>query len=458
MLWQYNLHYFDDMNARAAKSRATWHSDLVEDWILSNQSQKSVGWDPYPTSLRIVNWVKWAFADNTPSKNMVHSLAVQARWLEARLEWHLLGNHLFANAKALIFAGAFFEGTEADRWLARGISILMDQLPEQILRDGGQFELSPMYHALAIEDVLDLINLLNFMKPPQANDILTALNDHIGGMWRWLMAMSHPDKRISFFNDAAFNVAPENHELRQYAMRLNLRLPDIDGRIVNLEDSGYVRLTLGPAVVIADVAAVGPSYLPGHAHADTLSFELSLFAQRVFVNSGCSVYGTGAERRRQRGTAAHNTVVLNGQDSTEVWGGFRVARRARIIDCSTYYDDGTLIVRASHDGYRRLPGAPVHSRKWTLTEHRLTILDEISPFGDHGEARFHLHPKARIELTGACDGRIYLPEQQVIMWKSTAPARLENTTWHPEFGASVPNNCLVFPTKVGKSTFELSWN
>ncbi|MEN9780004.1 MAG: hypothetical protein RL014_1152 [Pseudomonadota bacterium] len=92
-------------------------------------------------------------------------------------------------------------------------------------------------------------------------------------------------------------------------------------------DSGYVRLDNGPAVALLDVAPVGPDYLPGHAHADTLSFELSVGAQRVLVNSGTSCYGSSAERLRQRGTAAHNTVVVNGQDSSEVWGGFRVARR-----------------------------------------------------------------------------------------------------------------------------------
>jgi hypothetical protein len=55
-----------------------------------------------------------------PSAECVHSLAVQARHLSRRLEYHLLGNHLFANAKALVFAGLFFQGDEADAWLADG--------------------------------------------------------------------------------------------------------------------------------------------------------------------------------------------------------------------------------------------------------------------------------------------------------------------------------------------------
>ncbi|MFO1266416.1 MAG: heparinase II/III family protein [Rubrivivax sp.] len=110
--------------------------------------------------MRIVNWIKWFLAGEPAQAPWLASLAVQARWLAQRLEWHLLGNHLFANAKALFFAGLFFEGREADEWLATGARILERELPEQVLDDGGQFERSPMYHALALEDVLDLLNVL----------------------------------------------------------------------------------------------------------------------------------------------------------------------------------------------------------------------------------------------------------------------------------------------------------
>ncbi|WP_413889259.1 heparinase II/III family protein [Candidatus Aalborgicola defluviihabitans] len=72
-----------------------------------------------------------------------------------------------------------------------------------------------------------------------------------------------------------------------------------------------------------DVAPVGPAYLPGHAHADTLSFELSVSGQRVVVNGGTSRYGLGPLRLRERETAAHSTVEVAKQSSSEVWGGFR---------------------------------------------------------------------------------------------------------------------------------------
>ena len=84
--------------------------------------------------------------------------------------------------------------------------------------------------------------------------------------------------------------------------------------------------------MLIDVAKIGPDYLPGHAHADTLSFELSLYGKRLLVNSGISRYGTSLIRQFERSTEAHNTVAIDNKNSSEVWSGFRVARRAYPLD------------------------------------------------------------------------------------------------------------------------------
>ena len=158
-LWRYNLHYFDDLNADGSANRTDLHRDLIIRWIQENPAGKGTAWEPYPTSLRIINWIKWSFAGNPLPAECILSLAVQVRWLSQRMEIHLLGNHLFANAKALVFAGLFFEGAEAVRWLDKGLCILHREISEQILADGAHFERSTMYHALALEDMLDLYNV-----------------------------------------------------------------------------------------------------------------------------------------------------------------------------------------------------------------------------------------------------------------------------------------------------------
>lgn len=173
-LWLYNLHYFDDLNGGAAAERTAWHRALTARWVAENPPGVGNGWEPYPSSLRIVNWIKWWLAGNVLEPAWVDSLAVQARWLRRHIEWHLLGNHLFVNAKALVFAGLFFAGDEAAEWLARGLRILRREVPEQVLPDGGHFELSPMYHAIILEDVLDLLNAANLW-PGQVPDAVVSL-------------------------------------------------------------------------------------------------------------------------------------------------------------------------------------------------------------------------------------------------------------------------------------------
>ena len=332
-LWRYNQHYFDDLNASGAPARLVWHQALLADWVQHNLPGPGNAWEPYPTSLRIVNWIKWSFGGHTLSDACLHSLAVQVRWLRQRLERHLLGNHLFANAKALVFAGLRFDGPEAEGWLQQGLQILRREVKEQVLPDGGHFERSTMYHALALEDMLDLCNLMRCQAQalsPAQRELAAQWRDTAARMQQWLQAMRHADGEIGFFNDAALGVAPTCAELDGYALRLDLPAPPPPaGRW--LQDSGYARLQNRHAVTLLDMAPVGPDYLPGHAHADTLSFELSLHGQRLLVNSGTSCYGAGAERLRQRGTAAHNTVVVDAQDSSQVWSGFRVARRARPV-------------------------------------------------------------------------------------------------------------------------------
>ena len=164
-LWLYNLHYFDDLNAAGAAVRRDWQSALVNRWIAENPPPQGNGWEPYPCSLRSVNWVKWTFSGQPLAAHWRHSLAVQARWLRRRLEIHLLGNHLFTNAKALLFCGLFFSGEEAESWLLCALRILRRELAEQVLADGGHFERSPMYHALMLEDVLDGLNVIRALAP-----------------------------------------------------------------------------------------------------------------------------------------------------------------------------------------------------------------------------------------------------------------------------------------------------
>lgn len=444
LLWKYNLHYFDDLNAETSESRLQWHAKLVERWISDNPPAEGVGWDSYPTSIRIVNWAKWCLRGNSVNKRLLGSLIIQTRWLNRRLEYHLLANHLWANAKALLFSGVIFADSESKNWLRKGEKILSQQLAIQILTDGGHFERSPMYHAIILEDVIDLVQLSEIFPGVIAKELINLCRSKMEAMLSWQSTMSHPDGEISFFNDSSLGISQNYQTLKRYAEeRKGFCFLDSPQRIVNLPCSGYFKIENDCAAVIADVGELGPSFQTGHAHADTLSFEMSLFERRFIVNSGIDRYGVDKERVWQRGTAAHSTVEVDGENSSEVWSGFRVARRASPYDFSVSEEGENMSVSCSHDGYQRLPGKVVHNRQWQLSNRSLEVIDTIRGGFTKGIARFYLHPN--VEITDYSDKHCTLLLGNTEIFLDIEGGTLEclPSMYRPEFGISWETSCLI---------------
>lgn len=402
----YHLHYFDDLVADDARGRRHLHRKLLRSWLAAHPPAEGIGWEPYPVSLRLVNWLKCCLApqglgDAELAQRVHESAAIHARWLAKRLERHLMGNHLWANAKALIFAGTFFSADEGSRWLKVGLELLRSQLREQILDDGGQFERSPMYQAIMTEDALDLLRLARCYPNVIPLEDVRSVQSKAAAMLVWLSNMTHPDGEISQFNDSALAIAPLLESLKTYALELGIPIPDLasDGSAL-LAESGYARLCAGVATCIADVGPIGPDYIPGHGHADTLSFELCLGTQRLFVNGGTSTYDRCSLRDEERGTAAHNTIIIDNENSSEVWASFRVARRALPFDVRMQNADAGVSLIGAHDGYLRLPGKVIHRRTFQLLDGSLTLEDTLEGHPRSAWAHFRIHPSWAVEQRG----------------------------------------------------------
>ena len=212
-LWNYNLHYFDFLNEEKSQK----DPKIIHSWIDNTLFGKGLPYEPYPTSLRIVNQIKWILSNNIKNNEINKSLFLQSRWLNRNLEFHLLANHLFSNFKALFFAGYFFNSKESDFWFLKGKKGIINQIKEQVLDDGGHFELSPMYHNLFIKDLIDIYMLNTLNKTLFDKDFGEILTEAITSMLGWSGAMSHPDGDISFFNDSCFGIAPTMEELQKYS-------------------------------------------------------------------------------------------------------------------------------------------------------------------------------------------------------------------------------------------------
>lgn len=465
-LWLYNLHYFDDLSAFGSSSRKEIQTEFISKWINDNPVPIGNGWEPYPTSLRIVNWIKSFLSSINPDRVMLNSLAQQANFLSQDLERHLLGNHLFVNAKALIFAGLYLEVAEAQAWLKTGLNIYTKELEEQVLSDGGNYELTPMYHMIMLLDLLDLINIWSVYPEKINAEIVETTKYKVNIMIDWLVCMSHNDGEISFFNDSTFEIAPKNAVVMEYAQKLGFDISNQNKKnqtsslvVRNLDESGYVSIKSDSYSLIADLALVGPSYQPGHAHADTLSFELALYGQRIFVNSGISEYGLSNERLRQRKTAAHNTVSVNGLDSSQVWSGFRVAKRASVIDKSIKSMSNNFVnFSAAHNGFKQQGVSCIHRRNWNACEDTITVIDELVGDYDIAKGYFHLHPNILIDEIS--DNRIVLVSDVLTIYLDIVGAEVsvEDTTWHPAFGISLRNKTLCFLFLQNKMAINIKWS
>lgn len=463
-LWKYNLHYFQYLLLKEGIDSGV-AVDLIKDWIKNNPIGSQDAWDPFPISLRLVNWIKFFCRNTIPDEDrkvIVDSMVLQARWLVKHLEYHLLGNHLFKNGKALIFMGLFFKGAEAEKWLKKGMQIIRRELDEQILDDGGHFERSPMYHSMVLEDCLDLQNIMAVKENPVLRSLAGKLEEKTGRMIEFLVSMCHPDDRISLFNDAAFGIEPELVELVCYHEKVTGRQINKNSDCVQKhKDTGYYILAPdSDNKMILDCGHVGPDYQPGHSHCDALSFELSVKGRRVIVDSGCFQYEDGDIREYNRGNIGHNTITIDNENQSEVWGAHRCGRKAVSLDAECRQkENGALFFRGGHDGYKRLKGKPVHFREVTFQDQVWMIHDRVEGKGKHiVQSRLHLHPAVELEFK---EDDVIVSNKGEGLLKirliGNGEIDVEKGWYCPEFGKKYACDVLVYQVNKIDLPFECGW-
>lgn len=387
-LWAYHLNYFDYLlQPGMDKESGTL---LIEEFI-ENLDRNREGLEPYPISLRGINWIKFLNRHNVQVPEVDASLYAQYRVLLNNLEYHLMGNHLLENGCSLMFGAWYFRDKAL---LTKAKEIVREQLDEQILADGAHFELSPMYHRILLDRLMDVYNLMkNNQEWHTDADLEQKLKVTLQKMLGWLVAVSFSNGDVPLVNDSAEDTGPDNSQLFSYADRLELKAEP-----VTLRESGYRKIDVGPAELFLDVGSIGPDYIPGHAHSDTLSFVLYDDGKPFIVDPGISTYEANAQRLKERSTAYHNTVAIDEEDQSEVWSSFRVGNRAYIRDI----EEQPGIIHASHTGYETSKGL-VHRRTWKYDEDKIIIEDQIT--GDRvrnnyeAKAFFHFHPNVEVKIT-----------------------------------------------------------
>lgn len=482
-LWRFHLHYHEyllDLAAQAVRAGENEGSllrerawSLVRQWIARNPVDEAPwlqdAWHPYCISRRLPVWMLlWCAAprDDELGSLALGSMFSQARFLERRLERDVRGNHLLENAKALTLAGAFFSGSEADRWLRKGTELLRRQLCEQILPYGLHFEQSPMYHAHVLGAVMDVRDALEPILP-EFSEFLAATAARMAGFLRDIL---HQDGEIPLLGDSCFRQSPRPQSLLARAQDLGGPGPEPESEpIAHTAPEPPARLLGeywvfrdGRDFLILDAAPVGPDHLPAHAHADLLSFEASVNGRRLFVDSGVFNYEDDEMRRYCRSTAAHNTLEIDQKNQCDVWSRFRMGYRGWPFPLSTGESDGFHWARAGHNAYRRLgvprvgrwvacrPGGPWLCVDWAQGKGRHQLSSWL-----------HLHPDVVAKKTA--DDEIQLELHGLVLrlgFLTPGDVSLLDAWYCPEFGLRIPSlavrwtSAAVLPAVCGWS---LTW-
>ena len=273
---------------------------------------------------------------------------------------------------------------------------LPDELERQFNADCGHIERSPTQHFLALQDLIEIRNLLHGAGV-DAPPLLAAVLDRAAPALRLLR---HADGGLALFNGSREEPAT--------LIDLALTQSQARGRApLALPDTGFHRLVASRTLVIADCGAppsarreAAPGGLPHGAdrlsHAGTLSFEMSVGKDRLIVNCGAAPAAEGEWRDAMRATAAHSTLILADTNSSELRPE-GLGRRVEIVEADRQESNGAQWLEASHDGWVRQFGLR-HRRRLYLSESGDDLRGEDVLETERDVAipgfvvRFHLHP------------------------------------------------------------------
>ena len=398
--WLADVHGFGwlrDLRAVGGDGARRRARELVASWIAAHGRWSHPAWRTETLSARICAWLGQyeffcASADDAFRTRFFGSLSKQVRHLSRAVPGSLSGADLILAIKGLAYAGLSLPSGEAR--LAKALGLLEQELPGQILADGGHIERCPSTQLHVLRHLIDIRAAVLAAGEPVPQSIQNAI-DRMAPMIRFFR---HADGGFALFNGGQ----------EEEAWRIDMLLAQADARgkaPQQAPHSGFQRLQANRTLVLMDVGPPPPQGLDGTAHAGTLSFELSHGKDRIIVNCGAHSGSHPTWRDVLRATAAHSTITVDDTNSCEFLADGGIGRRPVAVPWRREQQDGSVWLEVSHDGYAETARI-VHRRKLFLAAsgEDLRGEDNLLPIGGtiraHSFAlRFHLHPTVRASLT-----------------------------------------------------------
>jgi len=434
----------------------------IDSWLEQNPFQRGINWaSALEVAFRTLSWI-WIYhltAAAMPEdfrRRFLTALYRHGHHLAENLSVYFSPNtHLLGEAVALHALGVLFPTfPESERWRRRGAEIVEEQLAFQVRADGSHFEQSTYYHVYALD--FFLFYYLMAGRPKHFEPVLVRMAEYLD----WLLG---PARRMAFSGDddggrlfhpfgerdqfgratlttcgillgndrgndgwigsretvaeqAAWWLGAESLE----AARIE-QAPRTGGR--RFAESGTIFLQSGDLFVQFDAGPLGWGGA-GHSHADTLSVLAWFQGEPVFVDPGTYTYVADPEARDWfRGTAAHNTVSIDGQEQAQAAGPFRWNGKPEVILNGWRSDAGSGMAEATcrYNGF-------THRRSILLEPGRLLVLDEVS--GPAGE-----HDCRQIWQLGAAASKVYL--------SFSSPVIEEASQISSAYGVKLPGRLLA---------------
>ena len=447
-------------------------AEQLDSWFIACPYGRGPNWSSaLEAGIRLVNWsIAWQLVQPIADADF------QARWLRSVYEHaHFIrhwfsahssaNNHLIGEATGLFVAGVTWpHWREMREWRNAAKAILEREALAQNAPDGVNREQALWYQQF----VLDMLVLCLLAGKANGEWFSADYESRIEAMMDFIASVMDAGGNVPMFGDAddgyIMRLDPEA-SFSPYRSALALgallfrrgdfklkagRLDDktrwllgpqaaaeyqaLDTEATRLplrqtfQEGGYFILgaefdTPNEIRAVVDAGPLGYTSIAAHGHADALSFTLSVGGREFLIDPGTYAYHT-QERWRQyfRGTAAHNTVRIDGRDQSEQGGNFLWLEKAR-AGCGLWLSSSEKdSFEGWHDGYLRLADPVKHRRLIELDKaaRRLVIEDTLEMAEEHEvELFFHCAEDCRVDAVAES----YLIERDGIALRLLLPAQ-----------------------------------
>ena len=445
LLWEYNLFYFDFLFSRKFISNKSLCLKLINKCIIiSYLKKKHTMWDAYPTSMRLINLIKFCIFHNINSYKINESIFNHIEHLKKNLEYRLDANHLLTNLIAINFGNLFLKSE--DNTSLEYNKILFNEIKIQF-ENYLHYEKTPSYHNLLTEKLIEYIIVKKYLKIKISNNEYLLIKNLINTSKNF----SHPDNYPVFFNDTNFDCL--NFKQLEKLFKTNFKKINFSFSEKQL-DRSFLVLKNKKIFLISKCCGPNPVFNPGHSHADVLSFEVSLNNKRFIINKGISTYSDIKQRNKERSTKSHNCLYINDENSSQIWSLFRIGKKSKIKELNINLKK--KIIECSHDGFSKIFKNILHKRKWNIISNKIFIDDKIIGYSGDFFLNFNFSPAVKLFYKNNQSVSFKIGQSYgLIYFSNSKKISIKNSFYYPKFGYKKRMKSLIIECNGLKNRTEI---